>query len=162
MNYGGRQEILDAARRFAAECGPDAGEAEFARFLYGPDLRDPELVVIRTSGEQRLSNFLLWQSAYAELYFSPRLWPDFCPRTSRRPSRTTRDATAASAGGEPALASRLAIAIPEIAIAIAVVAIGGAPSPSLPRPSGSWASTSCTASRPPSGRCAGPATWARS
>jgi undecaprenyl diphosphate synthase len=78
MNYGGRQEILDAARRFAAECGPDAGEDEFARLLYGPDLRDPELV-IRTSGEQRLSNFLLWQSAYAELHFSPRLWPDFTP-----------------------------------------------------------------------------------
>jgi undecaprenyl diphosphate synthase len=78
MNYGGRQEILDAARRFAEECGPDAGEAEFAAYLYGPDLRDPELV-IRTSGEQRLSNFLLWQSAYAELYFSPRLWPDFGP-----------------------------------------------------------------------------------
>ena len=78
MNYGGRQEIIDAARRFAAECGPDAGEAEFARFLYGPDLRDPELV-IRTSGEQRLSNFLLWQGAYAELHFSPRLWPDFGP-----------------------------------------------------------------------------------
>ena len=76
MNYGGRQEILDAARRFALECGPDAGEAEFAQFLYGPDLRDPELV-IRTSGEQRLSNFLLWQSAYAELIFSPQLWPDF-------------------------------------------------------------------------------------
>ncbi|MGD9694935.1 MAG: polyprenyl diphosphate synthase [Thermoleophilia bacterium] len=76
MNYGGRQEILDAARRFAAECGPDGGEADFARLLYGPDLRDPELV-IRTSGEQRLSNFLLWQSAYSELYFSPRLWPDF-------------------------------------------------------------------------------------
>ena len=72
MNYGGRQEILDAARRFAIECGPDAGEAEFARMLYGPDMRDPELV-IRTSGEQRLSNFLLWQSAYAELHFSPRL-----------------------------------------------------------------------------------------
>jgi undecaprenyl diphosphate synthase len=78
MNYGGRQEILDAARRFAQECGPEAGEAEFAQFLYGPDLRDPELV-IRTSGEQRLSNFLLWQSAYAELYFSPLLWPDFGP-----------------------------------------------------------------------------------
>ena len=78
MNYGGRQEILDAARRFALECGPGAGEAEFARLLYGPDLRDPELV-IRTSGEQRLSNFLLWQCAYAELHFSPRLWPDFSP-----------------------------------------------------------------------------------
>ena len=78
MNYGGRQEIVDAARRFAAECGPEAGEREFSRFLYGPDLRDPELV-IRTSGEQRLSNFLLWQAAYAELHFSAKLWPDFGP-----------------------------------------------------------------------------------
>ena len=82
MNYGGRQEILDAARRFARECGPGAGEAEFSRLLYGPDLRDPELV-IRTSGEQRLSNFLLWQCAYAELHFSPRLWPDFGPEDLR-------------------------------------------------------------------------------
>ncbi len=78
MNYGGRREIADAARRFAAECGPDAGEAEFAQYLYAPEMRDPELV-IRTSGEQRLSNFLLWQSAYAELHFSDRLWPDFGP-----------------------------------------------------------------------------------
>jgi len=78
MNYGGRAEILDAARRFGLEAGPEAGEAEFAQYLYGPDLRDPELV-IRTSGEQRLSNFLLWQSAYAELHFSPKLWPDFRP-----------------------------------------------------------------------------------
>jgi undecaprenyl diphosphate synthase len=78
MNYGGRAEIVDAARRFGVEAGPDAGEAEFARYLYGPDLRDPELI-IRTSGEQRLSNFLLWQSAYAELHFSPKLWPDFGP-----------------------------------------------------------------------------------
>jgi len=78
MNYGSRGEIVDAARRFAAECGPDAGEAEFAQFLYAPEMRDPELV-IRTSGEQRLSNFLLWQSAYAELHFSPRMWPDFGP-----------------------------------------------------------------------------------
>ena len=78
MNYGSRGEIVDAARRFVAECGPEAGDAEFAQFLYAPDLRDPELV-IRTSGEQRLSNFLLWQSAYAELHFSPRLWPDFGP-----------------------------------------------------------------------------------
>jgi undecaprenyl diphosphate synthase len=77
MNYGGRAEILDAARRFA-DCGPGAGEAEFAACLYGPDLRDPELI-IRTSGEQRLSNFLLWQGAYSELVFSPRLWPDFGP-----------------------------------------------------------------------------------
>jgi undecaprenyl diphosphate synthase len=78
MNYGGRGEIVDAARRFAAECGPDAGEAEFAQFLYAPHMRDPQLI-IRTSGEQRISNFLLWQGAYAELVFSPRLWPDFGP-----------------------------------------------------------------------------------
>jgi undecaprenyl diphosphate synthase len=78
MNYGSRGEIVDAARRFAAECGPEAGEAEFAQYLYAPELRDPELV-IRTSGEQRLSNFLLWQCAYAELHFSPRMWPDFGP-----------------------------------------------------------------------------------
>jgi undecaprenyl diphosphate synthase len=78
MNYGGRSEIVDAARRFAAECGPEAGEAEFAQFLYAPHMRDPQLI-IRTSGEQRISNFLLWQCAYAELHFSPRLWPDFGP-----------------------------------------------------------------------------------
>jgi undecaprenyl diphosphate synthase len=78
MNYGGRQEIVDAARRFVDGYGLDAGEDEFAQCLYSPDLRDPELV-IRTSGEQRISNFLLWQSAYAEFYFSDRLWPDFGP-----------------------------------------------------------------------------------
>lgn len=78
MNYGGRGEILDAARRFAAEVGPDGSEEEFGKLLYDADLRDPELV-IRTSGEQRLSNFLLWQGAYAELYFCDRLWPDFTP-----------------------------------------------------------------------------------
>jgi undecaprenyl diphosphate synthase len=76
MNYGGRQEIVDAARRFVAQYGSEGGVDDFARCMYGADLRDPELV-IRTSGEQRLSNFLLWQSAYAELYFSSRLWPDF-------------------------------------------------------------------------------------
>ena len=78
MNYGGRREIVDAARRFAAEAGPEAGEERFGSYLYDPELRDPELV-IRTSGEQRLSNFLLWQAAYAELYFSDKLWPDFTP-----------------------------------------------------------------------------------
>lgn len=77
MNYGGRQEIVDAARRFAAEYGPDAGLEEFSRCLYGGgELDDPELV-IRTSGEKRVSNFLLWQTAYAEFHFSDRLWPDF-------------------------------------------------------------------------------------
>ena len=78
MNYGGRSEIIDAARRFVADAAPEAGEEDFGRYLYDAELRDPELV-IRTSGEQRLSNFLLWQAAYAELYFSDRLWPDFTP-----------------------------------------------------------------------------------
>lgn len=76
MNYGGRGEILDAARRFAARHGTRGDEEDFARCMYDSEMRDPELV-IRTSGEQRLSNFLLWQTAYAELYFSDRLWPDF-------------------------------------------------------------------------------------
>ena len=71
FNYGGRAEILDAARRFS---GGD--EEDFRRCLYVPDMGDPELL-IRTSGEHRLSNFLLWQSAYSELVFSERMWPDF-------------------------------------------------------------------------------------
>jgi undecaprenyl diphosphate synthase len=71
FNYGGRAEILDAAERYRG-----GGEEEFARHLYAPEMSDPDLV-IRTSGEQRLSNFLLWQSAYSEFLFSDRLWPDF-------------------------------------------------------------------------------------
>jgi len=71
FNYGGRAEILDAAERYGG-----GGEEEFAGLLYAPELSDPDLV-IRTSGEQRLSNFLLWQSAYSEFLFSDRLWPDF-------------------------------------------------------------------------------------
>jgi undecaprenyl diphosphate synthase len=71
FNYGGRAEIIDAARSFAGTT-----EGEFRTHLYAPDLHDPELI-IRTSGEQRLSNFLLWQSAYSELHFTDVLWPDF-------------------------------------------------------------------------------------
>ncbi len=71
FNYGGRAEILDAARRYGG-----GGEEEFAKLLYAPDMRDPD-VLIRTSGEQRVSNFLLWQTAYSELYFADVLWPDF-------------------------------------------------------------------------------------
>lgn len=78
MNYGARGEIVDAARRFVARYGEEGGEEEFAAVIAENGLRDPELL-IRTSGEQRLSNFLLWQCAYAELHFSPRLWPDFTP-----------------------------------------------------------------------------------
>ncbi|HEV2998138.1 MAG TPA: polyprenyl diphosphate synthase [Solirubrobacteraceae bacterium] len=71
FNYGGRAEILDAARRFAG-----GGEEEFRQCLYAPEMHDPELI-IRTSGERRLSNYLLWQSAYSELVFREELWPDF-------------------------------------------------------------------------------------
>lgn len=71
FNYGGRAEIVDAARRFRGET-----EEQFAELLYAPELTDPELL-IRTSGEARLSNFLLWQCAYAEIVLTDRLWPDF-------------------------------------------------------------------------------------
>jgi undecaprenyl diphosphate synthase len=71
FNYGGRAEILDAARRFEGD-----SEEEFQRLLYAPEMHDPDLL-IRTSGEQRLSNYLLWQCAYSELVFRDELWPDF-------------------------------------------------------------------------------------
>ncbi len=71
FNYGGRAEILDAAERYEG-----GGEEAFAALLYAPEMSDPDLV-IRTSGEERLSNFLLWQSAYSELVFTDVLWPDF-------------------------------------------------------------------------------------
>jgi undecaprenyl diphosphate synthase len=71
FNYGGRAEILDAAERYEG-----GGGEEFAKLLYAPDLSDPDLL-IRTSGEHRLSNFLLWQTAYSELVFTDTLWPDF-------------------------------------------------------------------------------------
>jgi undecaprenyl diphosphate synthase len=104
FNYGGRAEIIDAARRFAAkrvaqsaegrlaetgmraegECLPasvgplalQSDEEEFRQCLYAPEMHDPDLI-IRTSGERRLSNYLLWQSAYSELVFREELWPDF-------------------------------------------------------------------------------------
>ena len=71
FNYGGRAEILDAAARFTG-----GGEEVFRRLLYAPEMHDPDLI-IRTSGEQRMSNYLLWQSAYSELVFRDELWPDF-------------------------------------------------------------------------------------
>ena len=82
LNYGGRSEIVDAARRFAEAV--KAGKADpsqldeklFADYLYDPTLPDPDLV-IRTSGELRISNFLLWEMAYSELYITDVLWPDF-------------------------------------------------------------------------------------
>ena len=71
FNYGGRAEIIDAARNFT---GGD--EDDFRALLYAPEMHDPDLI-IRTSGEQRLSNYLMWQSAYSELVFRDELWPDF-------------------------------------------------------------------------------------
>ena len=75
FNYGGRAEIVDAARSFTGRT-----EDEFRRHLYEPDMHDPDLI-IRTSGEQRLSNYLLWQAAYSELVFRDELWPDFTRAT---------------------------------------------------------------------------------
>jgi undecaprenyl diphosphate synthase len=71
FNYGGRAEIADAARSFTGN-----SEEEFRDHLYAPEMHDPDLL-IRTSGEQRISNFLLWQCAYSELVFRDELWPDF-------------------------------------------------------------------------------------
>jgi len=71
FNYGGRAEIVDAARTFT-----DGDESDFAKLLYAPDMHDPDLL-IRTSGEQRISNYLLWQCAYSEFVFRDELWPDF-------------------------------------------------------------------------------------
>ena len=71
FNYGGRAEIVDAARTFQGET-----EEEFRRHLYAPDMHDPDLL-IRTSGELRISNYLIWQLAYAEFVFRDELWPDF-------------------------------------------------------------------------------------
>jgi undecaprenyl diphosphate synthase len=82
LSYGGRAEIVQAARKFARECAEDPSlidrldETAFSNYLYTRRFPDPELI-IRTGGEKRISNFLLWQSAYAELYLTDVLWPDF-------------------------------------------------------------------------------------
>lgn len=80
FNYGGRQELVNAISNMLRD-GVDPASVDDAmvqRYLYMPDLPDADLI-IRTSGEWRLSNFLLWQSAFSELYFTPKLWPDFSP-----------------------------------------------------------------------------------
>jgi undecaprenyl diphosphate synthase len=82
FNYGGRTEIAHAARRIAEKAAAgtlhpaEVDENMVAAHLYRPDMPDPDLL-IRTSGEQRISNYLLWESAYAEFVFTPVLWPDF-------------------------------------------------------------------------------------
>ena len=76
LNYGGRTEIVDAVNRVLASGKDSVDEAEFSRHLYTAGLPDPDLL-IRTSGEMRVSNFLLWQIAYTEIYVTETLWPDF-------------------------------------------------------------------------------------
>ena len=78
FNYGGRAEIIDAVRAMMNDgvTADDVSEKVLRRYLYEPDMPDPDLV-IRTSGEFRISNFLLWELAYSELVFTPVLWPDF-------------------------------------------------------------------------------------
>ena len=89
LNYGGRDELLRAARHFAADCvegrcrPEELDEERFSGYLFTDGLPDPELI-IRTSGEERLSGFLLWQCAYSELYFCDTLWPDFGPEDMDR------------------------------------------------------------------------------
>ncbi|HOL66251.1 MAG TPA: polyprenyl diphosphate synthase [bacterium] len=78
INYGGRQEILEAVQKILKEGRPAGGltEATFRCYLQSSFLPDPDIIV-RTAGEQRLSNFLIWQASYAEFYFTEKLWPDF-------------------------------------------------------------------------------------
>ena len=82
MSYGGRAEIVDAVKRIAGDIKAgsksmmDISEKSISSHMYLPDVPDPDLI-IRTSGEKRFSNFLLWESAYSELYFTDTLWPDF-------------------------------------------------------------------------------------
>jgi undecaprenyl diphosphate synthase len=78
LNYGGRAELVDSVRKLVAEgvAAEQIDEAAIASHLYNPDLPDPDLI-IRTAGESRVSNFLLWQSAYSEMLVSDTLWPDF-------------------------------------------------------------------------------------
>ena len=122
LSYGGRQEIVDACRRLAEQVQAgklkpqDINENVFARLLYTADLPDPDLL-IRTSGEQRLSNFLLWQCSYTELYITPKLWPDFTKadlvealaeyqRRERRFGRTSPLDGAFGATGTPSISVR--------------------------------------------------------
>jgi undecaprenyl diphosphate synthase len=92
FDYGGRAEILHAAEGYEG-----GGEDQFARRLYAPDMADPQLI-IRTGGELRLSNFLLWESAYSELYFSDKMWPDFDRAEFERAVAAYRDRQARYGG----------------------------------------------------------------
>ena len=130
FNYGGRAEIVDAARTFTGET-----EEEFRRHLYAPDMHDPDLL-IRTSGELRISNYLLWQFAYSEFVFRDELWPDFSREAfeasldeyaarRRRFGGAVGDGRAPRAGRSSDLAPRVVVAIPAIVFALFIVHQGG-------------------------------------
>lgn len=76
INYGGRNDIVNAVNKIINDGKKNITEQEFSSYLYSESLPEPDLI-IRTSGEQRISNFMLWQGAYSELYFTKTFWPDF-------------------------------------------------------------------------------------
>jgi undecaprenyl diphosphate synthase len=100
FNYGGRAEIVQAASRFDGHT-----EEQFRALLYAPDMQDPE-VIIRTGGEQRLSNYLLWQAAYSELVFRDELWPDFTRESFKDSLRDFSERRRRFGGREERLARR--------------------------------------------------------
>jgi undecaprenyl diphosphate synthase len=102
LNYGGRAELVDAVRALIAEGTrpEDVDERSIASRLYHPDLPDPDLIV-RTAGESRISNFLLWQSAYSEIHVTDTLWPDFDIQDLERAIRDYQSRTRRF-GGRPA------------------------------------------------------------
>ena len=128
FNYGGRAEIVDAARNFTGD-----SEEEFRRHLYAPDMHDPDLL-IRTSGELRISNYLLWQLAYAEFVFRDELWPDFTREAfeaslDEYAARGRRFGGALGGGGAsgsgPTSRRAMVVAIPAIIFALIIVDQGG-------------------------------------
>ena len=126
FDYGGRAELVEAARRIA-ESGVEAGEIDenvFAANLYAPELPDPDLL-IRTSGELRVSNFMLWQLAYAELVFVDRLWPDFDERDLRAALAEYASRRRASAADEHRPVSRVVVALALVPVVLGAVYLGG-------------------------------------
>ena len=126
FDYGGRAEVVDAVRTIL-EKGTrpqDVSEAVIAAHLYAPELPDPDLV-IRTSGEQRISNFLLWQSAYAEFVFDETLWPDFGEERLTCGRRGVREPRAEIRRAMSPLVSRILVAAVLLPVVIGLVYLGG-------------------------------------